>query len=101
MIPRKLVVDTNLLISSVLRRNTPPSHLVDWIIKQAFFAFSRETFAEFRAVLNRDKFDRYLGKETRHIHINRLLGAAIFFTPEKRFQLCRDPKDNAFLDVGE
>lgn len=97
---KRFVLDTNLFISSLLSRTSPPAAVFDFIQLYGQFLFSKETFQEVCEVLYRPKFDRYLSTKRRDELITELLDIAVFVTPQKKFSLCRDPKDNMFLDVA-
>ena len=50
------ICDTNVLISSLISRNSPPAQTIDYIKNTGLLAFSSETFSELEEVLNRPKF---------------------------------------------
>ena len=91
---------SNLFISSLLSRTSPPAAVFDFIQIYGKFLFSKETFQEVCEVIHRPKFDHYLSTQRRDKLITELLDIAVFVTPQKNFSLCRDPKDNMFLDVA-
>jgi len=97
---KKFVLDTNLFISSLLRKNTPPSILLEHIIFSGTLVFSKETFKELVEVISRKKFEKYISPEKRTKFITQLIDEAQFITPQKKFDICRDAKDNVFLDVA-
>ncbi len=59
------VVDTNILISAVLFKNSGIRKTFDNVIETGKIAASLETFSEFREVLLRPKFDRYVSLESK------------------------------------
>jgi len=97
---RKYVGDTNVLLSSFISKKSPPARVIEHIIHDGFFAFSAETFAELDEVLNRPKFDRFISKEDRTNFINQIKAICILYEIYQPVDLCRDPKDNKFLDVA-
>jgi putative PIN family toxin of toxin-antitoxin system len=97
-----LVIDTNVLISSALFPKSPLGKIVGRAVEFQSFALSGETFAELKEVLMREKFDRYLGKQTRIAFLEKTAAKArwvdIGQIPHVRD--CRDEKDNKFLEVA-
>lgn len=64
------------------------------------FSFSQETLTEFEDVLKRPKFDKFLSKEKRSNFINEIFELSVFYEVNQKVDICRDPKDNKFLDVA-
>ena len=95
----RIVVDTNVLISSQLL----PASSSDRAVRRAennILLVSDETMNELADVLARPKFDRYISLEDRREFL-RLLGRVAEFVPiVYRVQQCRDPKDDKFLEVA-
>lgn len=96
----KYICDTNILLSSLISETTPPAQTVDYIRKYGMFSFSQETLTEFEDVLKRPKFDKFLSKEKRSSFINQIFELSVFYEVNQKVDICRDPKDNKFLDVA-
>lgn len=94
------VCDTNVLISSLISRSSPPAKIVDHITLNGFFLFSATTFAELEEVIWREKFDRYFSAEKRQNFLNNLRRVGLFYDIKQTIDVCRDAKDNPFLDVA-
>ena len=62
--------------------------------------FSEETFQELQITLSRSKFDRYVSLQVRSEFIFRLRLASELVEILERVDLCRDEKDNKFLEVA-
>ncbi len=62
--------------------------------------FSEDTFLEFELVLFRKKFDKYFSKEERLQIVEKLHDDAFFVPVTSNIRLCRDPKDDKFLDLA-
>ena len=62
--------------------------------------FSEATFKELQAVLNRPKFTRYLDGARRDRFLTHLRASGSFVNVRQMVQICRDPKDDKFLDVA-
>lgn len=97
---KKYICDTNILLSSLISSSSPPAQTVDFIKDNGLFSFSKETFSEFEEVLKRPKFDKFLSKERRINFINEILELSVFYEVHDKADICRDPKDNKFLDIA-
>ncbi|MGY6555178.1 MAG: putative toxin-antitoxin system toxin component, PIN family [Wenzhouxiangella sp.] len=96
----RIVVDTNVLISRLLAPDSTPGRAVSHAVRSGQLLASDTTLAEVASVLSRAKFDRYLTLEERQQFI-RLLARIVEKPPiTHRFTACKDPKDNAFLDLA-
>ena len=62
--------------------------------------FSYETLAEFEAVLRRPKFDKYVALDKREQFLDVLDDVAMLVEINHKTTLCRDARDNKFLDVA-
>jgi len=96
----KYICDTNILLSSLISKTSPPAQTVDYIREHGMFSFSQETLIEFEGVLKRPKFDKFLSKEKRSNFINEIFELSVFYEVNQKVDICRDPKDNKFLDVA-
>ena len=95
----RYVVDTNLLISAVLLEESPPDIGIRYIDESSgTLVFSIEKFEEFKSVLMRPKFDRYVSSEKRREVLSLFASSGDFVQPDVLFTLCRDIKDNKFFD---
>lgn len=95
------ICDTNVLVSSLFRRNSPPSEAITYIKSiTGGLAFSDETFQELSEVLQRPKFDKFISVQTRRIFLEEIQEVASFYEILQKTDICRDPKDNKFLDVA-
>ncbi len=100
MLNNKFICDTNVLLSSILSKNTPPYKTVNYIENNGFFVFSPETFSELVEVINREKFDKYISRHTREIFLQKMFSNSLIYEIYQKVDLCRDSKDNKFLDVA-
>ncbi len=97
---RRIVVDTNALISRLLLPSSVPGQAVRRAVDNSIPLVSEATMNELADVLARAKFDRYISLEDRQQFL-RLLGRVAEFVPiVNRVHDCRDPKDNKFLEVA-
>ena len=97
---RRVVVDTNVLISRLLAPQSVPGRALSHAVRHGRLLASSETLEELAQVLGREKFDRYLSLDERQ-QFMRLLGRIVDMPPiTHRFTECRDPSDNKFLDLA-
>ena len=94
------VFDTNTLISRLLSPGEVPAKAVDHALASGVLLVSKETMNELARVLDRPKFDPYVSREDRRRFINLLGGVSRIVPIARRVHVCRDPKDDIFLDVA-
>lgn len=94
------IFDTNTLISGALIQNSAPSLALIEAIKSGEICFSKDTLLELKEVLERKKFDKYLSSNQRLEFFENLKKVTRIFYPKQKFEHCRDPKDNKFLDLA-
>ncbi len=97
---RRVVVDSNVIVSGILIPDSVPGRLLDFLSQHATLIFSAATRDELLEVIAREKFDRYVPFELREQAVTILVRDAEMVTPRRRFQICRDPKDDKFLDAA-
>ncbi len=61
---------------------------------------SEETLAEISDVLSRKKFDAYVSRQRRQEFLRRLGGVVRIVSVTQKVSVCRDAKDDKFLDVA-
>jgi putative PIN family toxin of toxin-antitoxin system len=96
----KFVVDTNVLVSSLLIRNSTAFNALERARKTGPLLFSAETFLEFETVLLRKKFDKYFSKEERLQIIEKTYKEGVLVPVTSNISLSRDPKDDKFLSLA-
>lgn len=96
----RLVLDTNILISSLLSKHSTPFFVVNYAFKHHILLGSQETLGEVEKVVFRKKFDKYLSNEERYIFLAKFMAEAEMVEIIERFNVCRDTKDNCFLDLA-
>ena len=97
---RRVVVDTNTIVSGILLPDSVPRKLLDFPAEHATLIFSVATRDELLRVIAREKFDRYVAIEARERAVTILLRDAEIVTLRRLFHACRDPKDDKFLDAA-
>jgi len=97
---KRVVVDTNTLISRLLLSESVPAQAVRRAVAEAQLLASDATLGELAEVLARSKFDRYLTVSERQEFL-RLFGRIAEPIPIIHVvQACRDPKDDKFLELA-
>jgi len=98
--PSRVVPDTNVLVSSVLRPESVPAKVISHAILHDQIIASAASLAELADVLRRPKFSRDLTLAEIEFHLNRL--TAIFEAVEVAHTVrdCVDLKDNTILELA-
>jgi len=96
----KFVVDTNVLVSSILIRKSSSDAALKKARSLGKLLFSEATFQELQTVLNRSKFDKYVSLTIRSEFMFRLKLESELIEIIEQVNLCRDTKDNQFLEVA-
>ena len=96
----RVVVDTNTLVSGVLIAASTPDLAVERVRSLGTFLFSVTTFEELSQVIFRPKFDKYVSTDVRAEFIARLAETSEQVNITEKITVCRDPKDDQFLEVA-
>ncbi len=96
----RFVLDTNILISSILSKNTPPQKLFDYSMAHGIILMSEATVTEITEVLTRRKFDRYVSLGKRSNFLQTLASKIERIEITESITICRDRKDDKFLEVA-
>jgi uncharacterized protein len=97
---QRLVLDANVIVSSVLSAQGKARQAFDLAISTGIVLMSDDTFAELSEVLLRPKFDRYSNRAKRETFLDELLGLVEFVEITVQIDECRDPKDNKYLELA-
>lgn len=97
---KRIVADTNCLISRLLLPKSVPGEAVRHAVEYGSLLVSEATMNELADVLSRPKFDRYITLEDRQQFLRLLGRLAEFVAAVYTVRECRDPKDNKFLEVA-
>ncbi|CAN5398451.1 hypothetical protein BH10CHL1_BH10CHL1_19250 [soil metagenome] len=96
----RFVFDTNLVISAILFADSKASRALRFAWRMGVILMSVDTLAELSEVLHRPKFNRYVLAEERELFLTALVKQVEFIEITTRFNTCRDPKDDKFLDLA-
>jgi len=97
---KTIVIDTNVLISSVLNPLGTPNQAVTKVITYFQLIQSESTYEELVTRLQKKKFDRYISLEDRADFLAMIHRKSLFFEIEFQVNLCDDQDDNKFLDLA-
>jgi len=99
-VPERVVVDTNVLVSALLRFPSIPGQAVSKVLDSGVLLVSDATMAELAEVLARPRLDRYVSREDRKQFLRQLARTAEFVPIISVVRECRDPRDDKFLEVA-
>jgi uncharacterized protein len=98
--PQRVVVDTNVFVSRLLRLDSTPGRAAERAIQKSILLVSESTMSELAEVLAQAKFDRYVTIEQRLQFIRLIAQIAKFVPIVHPIRECRDPEDDKFLEVA-
>jgi len=100
MIPLRLVLDTNIVVSAALKpEGLQRTVLLLALTKPARLYVSSPIFEDYRAVLARPDFQIRIG--LRHQFLQLIKNKAHFVAPAPHIQAAADPHDNKFLECAD
>ena len=100
MTRERLVIDTNVFISGLLSSTSHPARVVERAIEHGQLLGSTQTVRELIETLLLPKFDRYVSRQRREALLDRLAPLVEIVEIVQRVQVCRDLKDDKFLELA-
>jgi len=97
---RRIVIDTNVYVSRLLREASVPGQAVGRAWREATTLVSVATLEELRAVLRRRKLARYLQPAKLEPFLTQVWEIALHVPNPPPILACRDPRDDKFLEVA-
>jgi putative PIN family toxin of toxin-antitoxin system len=98
---KEIVLDTNVLISGLLSAMNPPGRIVDGLRNGVIrLVVDDRILSEYRAVLRRPYFERYIKSIDRERMIEFLNRDSRIVVCDVVFKNLPDPKDTCFLEVA-
>lgn len=94
------VLDTNVLISTVLVPNSTSQAAFVKALQKGKLVHSLATLDELKQVLERKKFDKYISRDERIQFLTMLVRESLLVEISVNITACRDPKDNKFLELA-
>lgn len=96
----RYVVDTNVLVDALCFANSFGRKAFDLVTQTSSIIASLETLAELKDVLSRPRLARFFSDEEHRSFMVRLNGIVVPVVPKERIQVCRDTKDDKFLELA-
>ncbi len=96
----RYVFDNNAIVSALLFEQSVPGQAFYAASDQGEILLSEACFIELSNVLAREKFDRYVSREEREQFLAMLLRDATLVEIVEAVCVCRDPKDDKFLELA-
>jgi len=100
MTRERVVIDTNVLLSSLFLTTSTPAQAVDKGVTNAQLVATTETLRELIEKVLSPKFDRYVPRERRDALLLGLAPLLEIVEVVQRVQASRDPDDDKFLEVA-
>ncbi len=96
----RYVFDTNVVVSALLFRESIPGQAFFYALERGTLLASRHSLTELSQVFSREKFDRYVTREERERLLASLIAEAETVEPGTSIAACRDPHDDALLELA-
>lgn len=100
MTRERVVIDTNVLISSLFFTTSTPAQAVEKAVTKAQLLATTETLRELIGKLHSPKFDRYVRRERRDALLERVASLVEIVDVVQSIRASRDPKDDKFLEAA-
>src|ERR1700687_1933865 len=100
MTRERVVIDTNVLFSSMFLATSTPAQAVDKAVTNAQLVATMETLRELIERLHSPKFDRYVRTERRDALLSRVPSLVEIIDVLQTIRASRDPKDYKFLEAA-
>jgi len=100
MTRERVVIDTNVLISSLFFTTSTPAQAVDKAVTKAQLVATTETLRELIGKLHSPKFDRYVRRERRDALLERVASLVEIIDVLQSIRASRDPRDDKFLEAA-
>jgi uncharacterized protein len=100
MPPLRLVLDTNVLISAALKRNSLPHAVLVLAFSRSIRLYvSQPIVDEYEIVMSREELGIRKGERLQMLQL--VKNHAHQVNPARQVKACRDPDDNKFLECSE
>jgi putative PIN family toxin of toxin-antitoxin system len=96
----RVVLDANVLISTILSPLGKPFACLRWVLDNATLIASRELLEELETRLARRKFIKYLDEARRRAVVAHLALVAVQVELPGLVRVCRDPDDDKLLEIA-
>lgn len=95
----RVVIDTGVFISAAIKAQTVPSIAVHRAAQREVLLKSRSTEAELMEVIARPYLARLIALDARD-RLGEMMATAELVSITERVAMCRDPKDDKFLELA-
>ena len=97
----KVVLDANVFVSFLISHRPPISTILDlWARGELVIYYSTEILVELEATLKYPKIRELVSSSETESLIDAIKILGILVIPAKRIEICRDKKDNKYLEVS-
>ncbi len=96
----RFVLDTNVLVSAALFKNSIARQAFNKAVVDGRILMSEPVWAELQDVFSRSRFDKYLSVDLRTAFLTDLLAVVEQVEITEAIAVCRDPKDDKFLELA-
>jgi uncharacterized protein len=96
----RVILDTNVLISRLLMPASTAGQAVRRVLDRVQPLVSEATLAELAHTLSKPKFDPYVSLDDRKEFFRLFARVAEWVSVTTTIRVCRDPKDNQFLELA-
>ncbi len=100
MARERVVIDTNVLLSSLFFTTSTPAQALEKAVTKAQLIATTETLRELIGNLHSPKFDRYVRRERRDALLERVASLVEIIAVLQPIRASRDPKDDKFLEAA-
>jgi uncharacterized protein len=97
----RVVFDNNVLISAALIKHSVPFKAFEKAIRNHLLIRSHKVLEEFHKTIFKPKFDRYFKDDlAKRGFVLSFISVSIDINVKHHITLCRDPKDNMYLELA-
>ena len=95
------VFDTNVLITAMLSPKSQSNTAMSKAFREGIIVYSDNTLAELEKKSHLPKFDKYIPLSRRLLFYHRFAFTAFPVRITTQIEICRDPKDDMFLELAK
>jgi uncharacterized protein len=96
----RFVFDTNVIVSALMFSQSKPRLVWDQARKTGAILASHDTLGELDSVLRRPKLAAYVSLSESTVFLTELARVVELVPITERVELCRDPRDDRFLELA-
>ena len=95
-----IVIDTRVIVSALIFSKSTTMQALIEAKENGLILISAEIVSELVDVFSSQNFDRYVSRKIREDFLANLTREAELITVNETIDVCRDPKDNNFLELA-